>query len=64
MAGRGAVITNLPLTARTAFDRTRIEGDLPTGWEAELYRNGRSTDYPFAFLQLRLNEKGEKVPDR
>ena len=26
---------------------------------AELYRNGRSTDYPFAFLQLRLNEKGE-----
>ena len=39
-AGRGAVLTNRPLTARTAFDRTRIEGDLPTGWEAELYRNG------------------------
>ena len=33
-------MTNRPLTARTAFDRTRIEGDLPTGWEAELYRNG------------------------
>ncbi|MEA3060063.1 MAG: hypothetical protein QOE50_1475, partial [Sphingomonadales bacterium] len=29
-AGRGAVITNRPLTARTAFDRTRVEGDLPT----------------------------------
>ena len=40
VAGRGAVITNRPLTARTAFDRTRIEGDLPTGWEAEVYRNG------------------------
>jgi hypothetical protein len=39
-AGRGAVVTNRPLTARTAFDRTRLEGDLPTGWEAELYRNG------------------------
>ena len=39
-AGRGAVITNRPLTSRTAFDRTRLEGDLPTGWEAELYRNG------------------------
>jgi hypothetical protein len=39
-AGRGAVITNRPLTARTAFDRTRVEGDLPTGWEAEIYRNG------------------------
>ena len=37
--GRGAVITNRPLTAQTAFDRTRFEGDLPTGWEAELYRN-------------------------
>jgi hypothetical protein len=37
--GRGAVITNRPLTAQTAFDRTRFEGDLPAGWEAELYRN-------------------------
>jgi len=39
-AGRGAVATNRPLASRSAFDRTRIEGDLPTGWEAELYRNG------------------------
>ena len=39
-AGRGAVLTNRPLTARTAFDHTIIEGDLPSGWEAELYRNG------------------------
>jgi hypothetical protein len=37
--GRGAVITNRPLTAQTAFDRSRFEGDLPAGWEAELYRN-------------------------
>ena len=38
-AGRGAVITNRPLTSRAAFDRTRFEGDLPSGWEAEIYRN-------------------------
>jgi hypothetical protein len=39
-SGRGAVITNRPLTAQTAFDRSHFEGDLPTGWEAEIYRNG------------------------
>ena len=38
-AGRGAVVTNRPLTTQAAFDRTRFEGDLPIGWEAELYRN-------------------------
>ena len=37
--GRGAVITNRPLATQTAFDSTRLEGDLPAGWEAELYRN-------------------------
>ncbi len=39
-SGRGAVVTNRPLTVQTAFDRTRFEGDLQTGWEAEIYRNG------------------------
>src|SRR5207248_7050037 len=39
-AGRGAVVTNRPLSARAAFDKTRFEGDLPGGWEAEIYRNG------------------------
>jgi hypothetical protein len=37
--GRGGVITNRPLTMQTAFDRTHFEGDMPAGWEAELYRN-------------------------
>jgi len=64
-AGRGAVITNRPLAARTAFDRTRIEGDLPTGWEAELYRNGEllafaksdsSQRYVFDNVQLLYGE--------
>jgi hypothetical protein len=40
-SGRGAVVTNRPVVAPADFDRTRFEGDLPSGWEAELYRNGQ-----------------------
>lgn len=40
-SGRGAVVTNRPLTNPTSFDRTRFEGELPSGWDAELYRNGQ-----------------------
>lgn len=39
-SGRGAVITNRPLYNPTSFDKTRFEGELPVGWEAEIYRNG------------------------
>jgi hypothetical protein len=39
-SGRGAEITNRPLFNPVAFDRTRFEGELPSGWDAELYRNG------------------------
>jgi len=69
-AGRGAVVTNRPLTARTAFDRTRIEGDLPAGWEAELYRNGEllgfakadpSQRYVFDDVQLLYGENRVRV---
>ena len=69
-AGRGAVVTNRPLTARTAFDRTRIEGDLPTGWEAKLYRNGEllgfaksdgSQRYVFEDVQLLYGENQIRV---
>lgn len=60
-AGRGGVVTNRPLAARAAFDRTRFEGDLPSGWEAEIYRNnellgfakgGSSQRYVFEDVQL------------
>ncbi|QNM82115.1 carboxypeptidase regulatory-like domain-containing protein [Sphingomonas sabuli] len=40
-SGRGAVVTNRPLANPTSFDRTSFEGDLPSGWDAELYRNGQ-----------------------
>lgn len=39
-SGRGVVVSNRPLLRPTAFGATRFEGDLPAGWEAELYRNG------------------------
>ena len=63
--GRGAVVTNRPLTVQTAFDRTRFEGDLPAGWEAEIYRNGEllgfakadaSQRYVFDDVQLLYGE--------
>ena len=38
-SGRGFELTNRPLFNPVAFDRTRFEGDLPPGWDAELYRN-------------------------
>jgi hypothetical protein len=69
-AGRGAVVTNRPLTARTAFDHTRVEGDLPTGWEAEIYRNGEllgfaksdaSQRYVFDDVQLLYGENTIRV---
>ena len=69
-AGRGAVITNRPLTSRTAFDRTRVEGDLPTGWEAEVYRNGEllgfaksdgAQRYAFDDVQLLYGENHIRV---
>ena len=69
-SGRGAVITNRPLASRAAFDRTRFEGDLPSGWEAELYRNGEllgfaksssSQRYVFENVQLLYGENDIQI---
>ncbi len=65
VSGRGAVVTNRPLFNPTAFDKTRFEGDLPPGWEAELYRNGEllafarpsgDSRYEFQDVQLLYGE--------
>ncbi len=37
--GRGAEISSFPLLRPTEFDRITLRGDLPLGWEVELYRN-------------------------
>ena len=40
-AGRGAFVTNRPVERRDRFDRIDLRGDLPRGWDAELYRDGQ-----------------------
>jgi hypothetical protein len=39
--GRGAFVSNRPLGQPDIFDRTNFRGELPAGWDAELYRNGQ-----------------------
>ena len=38
--GRGAFVTNRPVNRPDSFDTTDFRGELPAGWDAELYRNG------------------------
>lgn len=60
-AGRGAFITNRPLNLPASFDRTVFRGELPDGWDAELYRNDQLIGYVqsrgdgrFEFLDVQL----------
>ena len=61
IAGRGAVVTNRPVERPDSFDRTSFRGELPSGWDAELYRNGQllgfaenRTDGRYEFLDVPL----------
>jgi len=61
VAGRGALITNRPVERPDSFDRTSFRGELPSGWDAELYRNGQllafaenRTDGRFEFIDVPL----------
>ena len=38
-SGTGALLTNVPLMQANAFDHHNFQGDLPPGWQVELYRN-------------------------
>ncbi len=60
-SGRGAIVTNRPLERPDTFDRTSFQGDLPIGWDAELYRNGQLLGFSgadaagrYAFLDVPL----------
>jgi hypothetical protein len=44
-AGRGAFVSNRPLGRPASFDRTTFRGELPDGWDAELYRNDQLIGY-------------------
>ncbi|HEY9081610.1 hypothetical protein [Magnetovibrio sp.] len=37
--GRGFKVSSKPLGSPTEFDKITLDGDLPIGWEVELYRN-------------------------
>jgi hypothetical protein len=50
---RGAFLTNSPFIRPAFFDREFLYGDLPPGWEVELYRNGRLVDFTEAGLDGR-----------
>ena len=39
--GRGAFVSNRPIERPDTYDRTSFRGSLPSGWDAELYRNGQ-----------------------
>lgn len=40
VSGRGMSLTNRPLGQASQFDTMSFHGDLPQGWDAELFRNG------------------------
>jgi hypothetical protein len=42
---RGFLLTNSPFVRPASFDRDLLSGDLPAGWEIELYQSGRLVDY-------------------
>ena len=57
--GRGAYVTNRPLTAPTQFDTTEFIGNSSPGWQVELYRNGAllglqqiGTDGKYSFTSI------------
>ncbi|WP_373491225.1 collagen binding domain-containing protein [Parasphingorhabdus sp.] len=61
VAGRGALVTNRPVDRPDNFDRTSFRGELPNGWDAELYRNGQllafaenRTDGRYEFIDVPL----------
>lgn len=59
--GRGFVFSNLPIDRESVFDQIDLRGELPIGWEVELYRNdvligsvSRGVDGRYEFLQVPL----------
>ena len=54
-AGRGVLVTNRPVERSDRFDKIDLRGELPRGWDAELYRNGQL----LAFAQDRADGRYE-----
>ena len=59
--GRGAFVTNRPLSRPSRYATHTLRGELPPGWDAELYRNGQllafqgdRADGRYEFLDIAL----------
>ncbi|MEP1604927.1 MAG: hypothetical protein ABJJ48_01305, partial [Marinomonas sp.] len=59
--GRGAFVSNQPIGRASRFSTTTLRGAMPSGWDAELYRNGQliafqddSDDGRYEFLDVEL----------
>ncbi len=48
VSGRGVYISNRDIASREIYDTTRLRGDLPPGWDVELYRNEALVDFASA----------------
>lgn len=68
--GRGIFLTNRPVTRSSRFAVTTLRGELPAGWDAELYRNGQLLSfqasradgrYEFADVELRFGANDFEV---
>lgn len=68
--GRGLFLSNRPVAMPSRFATTTLRGELPAGWDAELYRNGQllafqsdqgSGRYVFDNVELRMGENGFEV---
>lgn len=68
--GRGLFVSNRPVTHASRFAETNLRGELPAGWDAELYRNGQllafqadrgNGRYEFGQVDLRLGDNNFEV---
>lgn len=68
--GRGLFVTNRPVNRSARFAATTLTGELPSGWDAEIYRNGQligfqsdRSDGRFVFedIELRFGENEFEV---
>jgi hypothetical protein len=60
-SGRGVTLSSYPTGDADDYDRTSFSGNLPVGWEAELYRNGILIDFIKAGLEGRYEFRDVSV---
>jgi hypothetical protein len=71
VAGRGITLTNEPLEHASAFETIDFRGDLPTGYEVELYRNDvligstrNAVSSQYEFIKVPVGIRAERLPPR